>query len=50
MPRPQTETTTIYALGQPVALYLTWDASDLEHIVLLRAELVPVAAVDEPSR
>ena len=36
----QSETTTIYAIRPEVALYLTWNASDLDRIILLRAELV----------
>jgi hypothetical protein len=37
---PQQETTTIYGVGRSSQLNLTWNALDLEHIVLVRAELL----------
>jgi len=37
---PQHETTTVYVIGHGSQLDLTWDATDLEHVVLVRAQLL----------
>jgi len=45
---PQTEATTIYIPGGPEDLYLTWDASDPDHVILLRGLLVERGTAPPP--